>query len=44
MKKLDPQQIISTYGDIVLLRQEYGLEAYPELQVLSHGQLIGNKT
>ncbi|KJF82385.1 hypothetical protein [Photobacterium angustum] len=38
--KLDSKQIISTYDDITLLRQEYGLEDYPKLKVLSNGQLV----
>ena len=42
--KLNPQLIISTYGDISSLRQESGLEAYPKLEVLSHGQLADKNT
>lgn len=44
VKKLDPRQIISTYGDVALLRQDRGLEPYPELKVLSHGQIIDSNT
>jgi hypothetical protein len=38
--KLDPQQIVATYREVNRLLADHGLEPYPELYLLSHGQLV----
>ncbi|MEE1673252.1 hypothetical protein SNR37_002666 [Agarivorans aestuarii] len=40
VEKLEPQQIVSTYRDVNRLLVDHGLEPYPELSLLSHGQLV----
>lgn len=38
--KLDQKQIVRTYRDVNRLLKDHGLAPYPELYLLSHGQLV----